>query len=218
MWINLLAVSVPLIFSFVRPFRFIHCIPRVLAAFFTVGSVYIIWDAIATRSGAWGFTPGYISPIHLFGLPVEEILFFLLIPYSCLFLYEQMTRFLPDRRFRFPTGLNIALAFVCLTVAGVFFSQTYTRTVFIYCALFFLITIRFDHAMLESTRFWGYIAFTYLPFFVVNYFLTQPPVVWYNPDAIWGIRVTTIPLEDFFYSFSMLGFFTLIYRVVGKPH
>jgi hypothetical protein len=55
--------------------------------------VFLIWDAIFTANGVWGFTratsPARISP----GLPIEEWLFFLVVPYSCVFLYEVMRYF-----------------------------------------------------------------------------------------------------------------------------
>jgi len=43
-------------------------------------------------------------------------------------------------------------------------------------------------------------------------------VVGYNPDAIWGGygvwngRFITIPYEDFFYNFSMLSFYLMVYH------
>jgi hypothetical protein len=34
----------------------------------------------------------------------------------------------------------------------------------------------------------------------------------YNPQAIFGTRILTIPVEDFFYNYSMLSFYLLFYR------
>jgi hypothetical protein len=45
--------------------------------------------------------------------------------------------------------------------------------------------------------------------------LTALPVVPYNPTAIWGPRFITIPLEDFFYNYSLLSFYLLVYRMAG---
>jgi hypothetical protein len=61
-----------------------------------------------------------------------------------------------------------------------------------------------------------------IPFIIFNYLLTSIPIVSYNANAIWGAdglwngRFFTIPLEDFFYNFSMLSFYLLVYQVFKK--
>jgi lycopene cyclase domain-containing protein len=211
-----LVLSVPFLFSFWGRPKFYRRIPYVLAAFFSVGVIFLAWDVWATARGDWGFSHEYTAGIRLLGLPLEEILFFLMIPYSCLFIYENLVCYFADRRLRIPRVLNALAVGACGITAIVFWGQNYTRTVMIFCGLFFLVTIFFDHDMLESFLFWAYMAITYFPFFAVNYLLTSPPIVWYDPRAIWGLRITTIPLEDFFYSFTMLSFYTLVYRIFRK--
>jgi lycopene cyclase domain-containing protein len=51
-----------------------------------------------------------------------------------------------------------------------------------------------------------------VPFFIVNYILTALPVVEYNPQAILGIKIFTIPLEDIFYSFTMISGWLMVYK------
>jgi lycopene cyclase domain-containing protein len=41
-------------------------------------------------------------------------------------------------------------------------------------------------------------------------------VVQYNPATIFGLRVFTIPVEDFFYNYAMLSFYLLFYRMRRK--
>jgi lycopene cyclase domain-containing protein len=214
--IDVLVLSVPLLFSFWGRPKFYRRIPYVLAAFFSVGVVFLVWDVWATAQGDWGFSHEFTTGVRLLGLPLEEILFFLMIPYSCLFIYENLVCYFPDKRLPVPRVFNGLVVASCGIAAIVFWGQNYTRTVLIFCGMFFLVTIFFDHDMLESFLFWAYMAITYFPFFVVNYLLTSPPIVWYNPRAIWGVRITTIPLEDFFYSFTMLSFYTLVYRIFRK--
>ncbi len=215
LWINLISWSVPFLYSFVPPVRFYKRIPQVILTFVSVGGCFIAWDVWATHRGDWGFSPSYLSGIGLFGLPIEEILFFFFIPYACLFTYAHLAHYLPERRIRFPRAVNAILAALCLTGALVFRGQDYTRSVLLSCALFFVVTLVWQHDLLESRTFWIYLGVTYVPFFIVNYLLTSPPIVWYNQEAIWGIRVATIPLEDFFYSFAMLSFYLLAYRFLS---
>ena len=216
MLINLCALSVPLLFTF-GPFALYYKrIGRVLAAFLTAGAAFIGWDIWATARGHWGFNPDYVSGISPFGLPVEEILFFLVVPYSSLFIYENLLTYFPDRHVRFPRWLNGLFVAGFAAAAVLFRGQAYTRTAMIACGLFFGVAALYGRRLLRSRLFWIYLGITYVPFFAVNYLLTSPPIVRYNPAAIWGVRITTIPLEDFFYSFAMLGFYTLVYRGVGR--
>lgn len=55
-------------------------------------------------------------------------------------------------------------------------------------------------------------AVCYIPFGIFNGILTGIPVVEYNPQAILGWRLGTIPAEDFIYNFSYLGFVVLAYK------
>ena len=63
----------------------------------------------------------------------------------------------------------------------------------------------------NSRQFWLAMLLTYVPFLIFNGLLTGIPIVVYNDAENWGIRVYTIPLEDFFYSLSLLGFNILVY-------
>jgi lycopene cyclase domain-containing protein len=50
--------------------------------------IYVLWDIIAAYRGHWSFNVKYISGIYIFNLPVEEILFFVIIPFCALFTWE----------------------------------------------------------------------------------------------------------------------------------
>jgi lycopene cyclase domain-containing protein len=56
----------------------------------------------------------------------------------------------------------------------------------------------------RKPAFW--IAMGVMFFFKVpsNGYLTGRPIVLYDPDQILGIRIWTIPLEDFFYGFGLI--------------
>jgi lycopene cyclase domain-containing protein len=166
---------------------------------------------VATYRGDWWFNHEYVMDFELLGLPLEEILFFVTVPYSCIFIYEVLQYFLKDKEIE----VNVRLFFipVILFIVGgaLFYDKYYTITVLISCALFFFLAVIFFPQMLRSRIYWLFIIVAFIPFFVMNYLLTSIPIVLYNSQAMWNIRITTIPVEDFFYNFSLLSFYLMVY-------
>jgi lycopene cyclase domain-containing protein len=67
--------------------------PRlVLATVLPVVAVFAAWDLIATARGHWSFAEEYVIGIWLLGLPVEEWLFFIVVPLCALLTYEVLPR------------------------------------------------------------------------------------------------------------------------------
>jgi lycopene cyclase domain-containing protein len=167
---------------------------------------------VVTARGEWSFNPRYVSGIRVVNLPLEEILFFITVPYSCLFIYEALVATRNKLQFHLPVAA-VATAIVILAAGSFFYlSQGYTSKALASCALFLLVALRVDRPLLESGRYWIWIGICLIPFVIVNTVLTALPVVQYNPTAIWGPRFITIPLEDFFYNYSLLSFYLLVYR------
>ena len=67
--------------------------PRALLATLTpVVAVFAGWDLIAVRRGDWWFSARYTLGLRVVGLPVEEWLFFLVVPVCALLTYEVLGR------------------------------------------------------------------------------------------------------------------------------
>jgi lycopene cyclase domain-containing protein len=69
-----------------------------LATLAPVLAVFAGWDLIAVRRGDWWFTERYILGLRLVGLPVEEWLFFAVVPVCALLTYEVVGRGAPGPR------------------------------------------------------------------------------------------------------------------------
>jgi lycopene cyclase domain-containing protein len=219
--INIFVIVIPLCFSFERKVRFYRKLPSVIASIIVVGILYIVWDIIATARGDWAFNAEYVLPLRIFGLPIEEILFFITVPYACLFTYEVIRSRINERVYHLPDLMMIILPVPFLIVALTNTGQPYTQTVFLFIAAFFILSSWLYPNLLKSRSYLIYILITFVPFIIVNGILTSVPIVMYGPDAFSGIRIFTIPLEDFFYSLSMLSFHVLVFRLVlnrWQPH
>lgn len=209
--INILTVVVPLILSFEKNLKFYKNIIPLSLSIFLIGGSYIIWDEIATIREDWAFNDSHIFGFKVFSLPLEEILFFITVPYSLIFLYETGKFYIKDKHININKWVFISLGIIFIISGLYWIDQYYTTTVMFFSSAFIFLSILLYPQIFSSRLYFQYISFSFIPFFIVNYFLTSIPIVIYNPDAIWGIRVTTIPLEDFFYSFSMNSLFLLFY-------
>jgi lycopene cyclase domain-containing protein len=74
---------------------------RLLRAVAPVAVVFLVWDAIAIAAGVWTYNPDYISGMHIpFRIPIEELLFFVVIPLCALLTYNAVTAIVDRSRRR----------------------------------------------------------------------------------------------------------------------
>ncbi|HEY0169029.1 MAG TPA: lycopene cyclase domain-containing protein [Jatrophihabitans sp.] len=65
---------------------------RLLAALIPGLVLGVTWDQYAVRNGHWHFDPRSVIGVNLAGLPVEEVLFFLVIPTCAILTLEAVAR------------------------------------------------------------------------------------------------------------------------------
>lgn len=58
-----------------------------------VSFVYWIWDVIATARGHWSFNPRYVIGVWFLDLPLEEYLFFPIVAFVSIFVWESVKYF-----------------------------------------------------------------------------------------------------------------------------
>lgn len=205
-------ILLPVLFSFERRVRYYSKFPSLFISILIIGTLYVLWDIMAHSRGDWAFNEVYLLGSRLLGIPLEEILFFIVVPYSCLFIYEVLNVFIKDHQFPIPQSAFAIAGLVCLGLSLLNYTRPYTRTVLAVCFLVLYMYLAIMPNVLRSKKFWLFIAITYFPFLIYNSILTALPVVTYNPKAIWGVRIGTIPIEDFLHSFSMISFYFLVYH------
>lgn len=219
--VDFFTVIVPMLFSFHPKIRFDKTWKQFFMAAILVGILFIVWDDIFTQLGVWRFNPKYVLGIYLFNLPIEEILFFICIPFSCVFTYFCLDKF-------YKLGWNpktesifcIIFSGILLILGLIFSDKLYTSVTFISTALVCL-TLKF----LFKIDWFGKAVTVYtillIPFFIVNGILTgtglEEPVVIYNNLENLDLRILTVPIEDAFYGFEMILLNIFLYKLfVGK--
>lgn len=62
---------------------------RAAFAVLPVAAVFVVWDAVAIAADVWTYNPKYVTGIELAAhIPIEELLFFIIIPLCGLFTYN----------------------------------------------------------------------------------------------------------------------------------
>ena len=188
--------------------RFIKHWKAVFLSLTIVATVFLIWDAIFTANGVWGFNPDYHLNFLLFGMPIEEWMFFFCIPYASIFIHYSLAYFKPTLLIPNKITKYITLFFIVVILPVIFLNIDKAYTFVNYSFLVLVLVLGFFFGIKHLQRF--YIAFLIIliPFFIVNGILTgtgiDEPVVWYNNAENLGIRLVTIPIEDIGYAFTML--------------
>lgn len=204
--IDLMCIVVPLLASFHPKSPFYKEWRWFLPANILVAILFLVWDAAFTRFGIWGFNDDYITGIKLGNLPLEEVLFFICIPYACTYTYYVFSKYVKLSFAKVAVQRTYLLVSALLLTALLNYSKLYTLVTFISLSVFLALLIRQKVTYLD--RFYLVFLIILVPFFISNGLLTgswlDSPIVWYNDNHNLGIRLLTIPVEDTMYALLML--------------
>jgi len=201
---------IPFLFSFHHKIKFNKYFLVVFVTLISSSIPFILHDIFFTYLEVWGFNKEHHADVLLNNLPLEEILFFIIIPFCCLFTYfvfKKLEIFNLPYNSKFFSRLSLLLL-----IFGLGFNEkSYTLFVFLVASLC-LLNISYSKSKWNGYFFSTYIIISLVPFLIVNGILTGYPdvensPVWYNSSEIIGFRVLNIiPIEDFFYSFILFYF------------
>lgn len=216
--IDVLSVFVPLVFSFHPRIRLYRHWNALLPAILVVAVIYALWDSLFVHLGIWGFNPHYITGLYIGNLPIEELLFFICIPYACVFTFECLSGLIAPAF----SGINLikSISYVfsalMILIAVIFHSRAYTAS-----ALTLIAGLVFLGTLIEIPwlpKFYVVYSILLIPFLIVNGLLTgtglAAPVVWYKDSGITGLRIMTIPAEDIFYGMGLIMLNVWLYTVI----
>ena len=213
----ILSISYPLLNSFESKIYFVKKWKLLFPSIGIMMLVFIPWDIWFTKLGVWSFSDNFIIGYKLFYLPIEEWLFFIFIPFCCVFIHEVLLYYFPINKLCFSSKITLFFALILFFMSFLFFDKLYT------CCVSFITSCLMLVISFKKKTFINNLIRTYLvsliPFLLVNGILTgsfNNSVVLYNSSAIINIRLLNIPLEDFFYCFSMLALTLLPYNYFKK--
>ena len=170
--------------------------------------VFIPWDIVFTVNGIWGFNPDYFLDIEILYLPLEEWLFFICIPFACVFTHYALLIYFPKMKLNIANTKRLAIGLITVLSIVILFNldKWYTLVNFSLAIPLTLIVLKYNSKLLQ--HFLLTFLVMLIPFFIVNGVLTGSwivdQVVWYNDTENLGLRISTIPIEDGIYAYSMI--------------
>jgi lycopene cyclase domain-containing protein len=222
LFLNIASFLIPFLYSFEKRMQYSKRWKVIFPSLIITALFFIIWDIIFTQMGVWSFNPRYHSGIEFFGLPIEEWLFFICIPYASIFIHFSFQYFLPNVALN-DTAVKKIYCFLMILIVPVTvlnFDKWYTFVNFSMFILVLSIGV-FKFSMILKTYFITFLIIL-LPFLIVNGILTgsfiEEPVVFYNDNENLGIRLGTIPVEDVGYAFTMLLMSLVLMKIIDRKN
>jgi lycopene cyclase domain-containing protein len=151
----------------------------------------------------------YTTGIDVAGLPIEEILFFITVPYASIFIYAFVNKLWPNtpRLDKAQKYISYAILIIAIVVLIFNYDKAYTALNCGYAIVLLSLQL-FVVKGAYMGKFYRFYFWHLIPFFIVNGILTgtgiDQEVVWYNNTENLGIRMGTIPVEDSLYSLSLM--------------
>jgi len=170
--------------------------------------VFVAWDIIFTHMGYWFFNPIYNSGIYINKLPLEEYLFFIVIPYACAFSFYAVQFHFPKLKLNEQLTKVLTFLIVVSSIIMALLNRDLTYTFVALLVLPVVLLLSYYFAREVLLYYLAIYPILLIPFFIINGILTgtgiEQAVFDYNPQAILGIRIISVPIEDVFYNFSLL--------------
>lgn len=218
--LDILVIAGPLALSFDKKVAFHKNWKYLFPAIGGMMLIFIPWDIIFTYYAVWGFNEKYLCGIYFFHIPIEEVLFFPVTHYACVFIYECLNAYIKK------DILKSTYKWILLALAAIGLATLLTHPFQLYSSLkmggaaIFVVILIFIVKPSWLSRFTLAFLVSLLPFLLMNGILTgsfiEQEIVWYNPEHIFNIRIGTIPVEDVFYSLFMLLTTVVLYESLKK--
>tara|TARA_B110000285_G_C15136547_1_gene627330 strand:+ start:880 stop:1623 length:744 start_codon:yes stop_codon:yes gene_type:complete len=219
--VDLGVLAMPLLLSFDKRVNFFSQWKDFWPTNLAVMAFFIAWDVLFTEWGIWGFNPDYLLGPEWLGLPLEEWLFFICIPYASIFTYATIKHYVRRNPIRY-SALTVSMTALAIT-GGITYWYAEALYTFTASALFcvFLIWIVATYAA-WTHHMWVTLLVLIVPFIVTNGVLTgihfweypllhheagqiEDSIVWYNDVHTTGWRIFSMPADDLIYGFLLIG-------------
>jgi len=189
-----------------------------LISTFLASIIFLIWDFLVTNRW-WHFNDEYLIGLKVFNLPIEEVIFFPAVSFSCFLIWINLKKiFLGSFSSNFISLFTILLLALSLFLSVYFFRKKrfYTSVVLISQVLVIIFDFLLETKLILLKSFWLFIIIILFLTFIFNFYLTSRPIVLYKESYKSGKKIFSIPIEDFIYGVVFLYLNLLIYEFLIK--
>lgn len=218
---NIIVLSGPIFFGSLKKFYFLNYWKQAIISIVISAVPFIIWDILVTNRH-WYFADNFTLGITIFELPIEEIMFFISVPYACLFTWKMLNNF-SKNNFQKPLSsfqafdenffISVITVFVLfLILIALIFQKEYTAISLAILNASIIFDKIYGAKLFRRKIFWIYISIVSVFTLIFNGYLTWRPIVTYNEIYQIGFRIFTIPIEDFLFGYALIILSTTIFE------
>ncbi|GIW64617.1 MAG: hypothetical protein KatS3mg092_0550 [Patescibacteria group bacterium] len=207
---NLIIFLSPLLSFFIYP-KIIYPFNLISILSITISSLIFIFHDILVTNRWWKFNEKYIiNKIKILNLPIEEVLFFFIVGFSCLTLWINL------RLLELKLNLNFYLLYFFIFIYYLYiflkFKKPYTKIVTSFYLFLITLDLILKTKLILNNLFFIFLLIFFLLTLIFNLYLTKRPVVIYNQTFLSGKKILTIPIEDFLYGINFIYLLVIIYE------
>lgn len=215
--IALIAVIIPLVFSFRSGVRNYSKLKYFIPALLFTGTIYILWIMRFEELGIWIVNPEFITGKQIFRVPVEEWLFLFAISYFPFIIYDKVKfKFMNTGNPNIYLGISLFLLVIFGLVAFLSREKLYTFFTFFLLTIYFGYTIFRNRFKINFPKFYITFLISLIPFLILKSVLIRVRVISYENLHTLGIRLFQVPVEDFGYFFLLLLMNVTIFEYLNE--
>ncbi|MBN1997383.1 lycopene cyclase domain-containing protein [candidate division KSB1 bacterium] len=210
---NIVIMIGPILSSFDRKVYFYQHWRHAVTASVLVMIPYIVWDFLVTGNH-WWFNRDYTLDVRFLHLPLGEWLFFISIPFACLFVWQIMDIKPGGKTCR----ICYLVVFILIPISVILMTtgKQYTALVVLAASVTVILDFMLKTKILFQRKTLYYFGIVTAFILAFNGYLTARPVVLYNPKVQLGFRIFTIPVEDFLYGYGHIFLCIIVYQGLKK--
>jgi len=211
---NLLILTLPIISKLIYQKTILPKTSYFILSAAIVAVIFIVWDIKVTDKW-WFFNNQYILGVKFFKLPIEEVLFFFTVPFSCLIIFLNLNSLIP-LKINFDFYFFLIFIFLILSFYFLKKGKAYPFVVFLLLSVNIFLDYFLRVYLLNQLAFYIYLAIVTVLTFVFNYYLTSKKIITYSKNYKTNFLITTIPFEDFIYGINLLYLNLILYLLFQR--
>src|SRR5690554_723949 len=213
--INFIVLAIPIVLNQKGKNRIGINYFSLVVAILVNGGLFLTMNYISFHRGFIDFNYENLLGVTFYDMPIEYYFFFIVFPYSFLFLYQWAKKhFYHYNPRRFIYLFSLAFTITCFVLTYQYSDKPYAfRTFLLAGSLNWIIYFGFTPRWYSHFFFsFLFVSFPYLLIDGTMFVLETEPTTIYHEDGVMGIHLFTLPLEDVFNFFSLFIMTITIYE------